>query len=156
MPIFSASLISISEIEALAEKGYYNGDSRSENFMKKKDERKIQRIILQYGKLLQDFPDHLSIHPGGILISEEPLATWCAVYMPPKGFPTAQLDMFVSESVGLFKLDVLSQRGLGHIKESLELIKKNKQIDIDIHQIQQFKKDPKVRDQIRTVNASPV
>jgi error-prone DNA polymerase len=141
-----------SEIEALAEKDYYNGDSRSENFMKKKEEGQLQRIILQYGKLLQDFPDHLSIHPGGILISEKPLATWCALHMPPKGFPTAQLDMFVADSIGLFKLDVLSQRGLGHIRESLKLIKKNKQIDVDIHQVQQFKKDPKVRNQIRAVD----
>jgi len=139
------------EIDQLAEKGYYYHGG-NENFMKKTQEGKIQRIILQYGKLLQNFPSHLSIHPGGILISEEPLDNYCAVYMPPKGFPTAQLDMFVAENIGLFKLDVLSQRGLGHIKESLQLIKRNRQIDIDIHQVQQFMKDDKVREQIRTVN----
>ena len=141
-----------SEIDQLAAKGYYNGDARGENFMKKTEEGKIQRIILQYGKLLQDFPNHLSIHPGGILISEEPISAYCAVHMPPKGFPTAQLDMFVAENIGLFKLDVLSQRGLGHIKESLELIKKNKQVDINIHQVQKFKKDPLVANQIRSSN----
>jgi DNA-directed DNA polymerase III PolC len=140
------------EIGQLAEKGYYNGGSRNENFMKKTAEGKIQRIILQYGKLLQNFPDHLSIHPGGILISEEPMETYCAVHMPPKGYPTMQIDMFVAENIGLYKLDVLSQRGLGHIKESLELIKKNKQIDVNIHQVQQFKKDVRVQEQIRTVN----
>ena len=140
------------EIDQLAEKGYYNGDSRGENFMKNTQEGKIQRIILQYGKLLQNFPDHFSIHPGGMLISEEPIAAYCAVHMPPKGFPTAQIDMFVAENIGLFKLDVLSQRGLGHIKESLELIKQNKQVDVNIHQVQKFKQDEKVRAQIRTVN----
>lgn len=140
------------EIDQLAEKGYYNGDSRGENFMKKTEEGKIQRIILQYGKLLQNFPNHLSIHPGGILISEEPITSWCALHMPPKGFATAQIDMFVAENIGLYKLDVLSQRGLGHIRESLELIKKNRQIDIDIHQVQQFKKDEKVREQIRAAD----
>ena len=141
-----------SEIDQLAAKGYYNGDARAENFMKKTEEGKIQRIILQYGKLLQDFPNHLSIHPGGILISEKPISAYCAVHMPPKGFPTAQLDMFVAENIGLFKLDVLSQRGLGHIKESLQLIKQNKQVDINIHQVQQFKKDPRVANQIRSSN----
>jgi DNA polymerase-3 subunit alpha len=141
-----------SEIDQLAEKGYYNSHSRNENFMKKTEEGKIQRIILQYGKLLQNFPDHLSIHPGGILISEEPMDAYCAVHRPPKGFPTAQIDMFIAENIGLFKLDVLSQRGLGHIKESLELIKQNKQIDVNIHQVRQFKKDEKVKAQIRTVN----
>ncbi|MES1161004.1 MAG: DNA polymerase III subunit alpha, partial [Bacteroidota bacterium] len=135
-----------------AEKGYYNGDARGENFMKKTEEGKIQRIILQYGKLLQNFPDHLSIHPGGILISEQPISSWCAVHLPPKGFVTAQIDMFVAENIGLYKLDVLSQRGLGHIRESLELIKKNRQIDIDIHQVQKFKKDEKVKEQIRSAD----
>ena len=62
-----------SEIDELAEKGYYNGDTRGENFMKKTKEDKIKRTILQYGKFIQNFPDNLSIHAGGILISEEPL-----------------------------------------------------------------------------------
>ncbi len=140
------------EIDQLAEKGYYNGDSRGENFAKRMQGEKIQRTILQYGKLLQNFPSNLSIHPGGILISEEPLALYCAVHMPPKGFPTAQMDMFVAENIGLYKLDVLSQRGLGHIRESLDLIRQNKQVDIDIHQVEQFKKDEKVRLQIRNAD----
>jgi DNA polymerase-3 subunit alpha len=106
------------EIDQLAEKGY--------------SEDKIGRAILQYGKLLQNFPSGLSIHPGGILISEEPLFSYCALHLPPKGFATALLDMFVAENIGLHKLDVLSQRGLGHIKECIELVKKNRRIDIDI------------------------
>jgi len=140
------------EIDMLAEKGYYNGDARGENFMKKKEEGNIQRTILQYGKLLQNFPNHMSIHAGGVLISEEPLSSWCAVYMPPKGFATAQLDMFVAENIGLFKLDVLSQRGLGHIKECIQWVRKNKQLDINIHQVQKFIHDERVRAQIRNVN----
>jgi len=140
------------EIDQLAEKGYYNGDARGENFMKKAGEGQLQRIILQYGKLLQNFPNHLSIHAGGILISEEPISSWCAVHMPPKGFSTAQIDMFVAENIGLFKLDVLSQRGLGHIKECLQLVKQNRRIDVNIHEVQKFMKDDRVRAQIRTVN----
>jgi DNA polymerase-3 subunit alpha len=140
------------EIDALAEKGYYTIAGRNENYMNRTDVQKLHRIILQYGKLLQNFPSGLSIHPGGILISEEPLASWCALHMPPKGFPTAMMDMFVAESIGLYKLDVLSQRGLGHIKECLELVKRNHRIDIDIHAIDKFKKDPDIKAQLRTGN----
>jgi DNA polymerase-3 subunit alpha len=140
------------EIDALAEKGYYTVAGRNANYMKRTDVEKLHRIILQYGKLLQNFPSGLSIHPGGILISEEPLASWCTLHMPPKGFPTAMMDMFVAESIGLYKLDVLSQRGLGHIKECLELIKRNHRIDIDIHAIEKFKKDPAIKEQLRTGN----
>jgi DNA polymerase III alpha subunit len=113
---------------------------------------KIHRAIIQYGKLLQNFPSGLSIHPGGILISEEPLANYCAIHLPPKGFPTAMIDMFVAENIGLYKLDVLSQRGLGHIKECIQLVKANHRIDINIHEIDKFKKDPAIKAQLRAGN----
>ena len=109
----------------------------------------IQRLIVQYGQLMINFPNHLSIHPGGMLISEKPIYHYGVVDMPPKGFGTSQLDMFVAEKVGLYKLDILSQRGLGHIKECLRLVKENREKDIDIHQIEKFKRDPKVAAQIR-------
>jgi DNA polymerase III alpha subunit len=115
-------------------------------------EDKIARIILQYGKLLQNFPSNLSIHPGGILISEKPLFTYCALHLPPKGFSTTLMDMFVAENISLHKLDVLSQRGLGHIKECIELVKKGRRIDIDIHDIVSFKKDPLIRRQLMSGN----
>jgi DNA polymerase-3 subunit alpha len=115
-------------------------------------EDKIQRAILQYGKLLKDFPSGLSIHPGGILISEKPLSNYCATHLPPKGFPTAMIDMFVAENIGLYKLDVLSQRGLGHIKECIRWVKTNHRIDINIHEIDKFKKDPAIKEQLRAGN----
>jgi DNA-directed DNA polymerase III PolC len=109
----------------------------------------IQKLILQYGKLMVSFPNHLSIHPGGMIISEAPMYQYCAVEMPPKGFGTTQLDMFVAEKIGLYKLDILSQRGLGHIKDAIQLVKENREKDIDIHQVEKFKKDPQVAAQIR-------
>ncbi|HSC55278.1 MAG TPA: DNA polymerase III subunit alpha [Phnomibacter sp.] len=115
-------------------------------------EDSIQRKILQFGKLIESFPNHLSIHPGGILISETPMHRYAAVFMPPKEFPTVQLDMYGAEAIGLYKLDILSQRGLAHIKDAVTLIKKNKNIEINIHAIEKFKKDERVREQIRTVN----
>lgn len=113
---------------------------------------KIHQTILQYGKLIEGFPNYLSIHPGGMLITEESIHRYAALFMPPKGFPTVQMDMFVAEDVGLYKLDILSQRGLGHIKESLRLIKENRGVDVNIHDIPKFKKDPAVRAQIREAN----
>lgn len=114
-------------------------------------DNKIQQQILRYGKLIENFPNHLSIHPGGMLISEESIYQYATVFMPPKGFPTVQMDMFVAENVGLYKLDILSQRGLGHIKESLRLIKENQGVDVNIHDFKKFKNDARVREQIRTV-----
>jgi DNA-directed DNA polymerase III PolC len=112
----------------------------------------IQLLIQKYGSLLANFPNHQSIHPGGVLISEKNIYAYAVVDMPPKGFGTAQLDMFVAEKVGLYKLDILSQRGLGHIKDAVAFIKQNKKIDIDIHAIEKFKTDEKVRLQIKNAD----
>ena len=52
------------------------------------------------------------------------------------------MDMFEADRVGLFKFDILSQRGLGHIKDALLLVEKNRGKSIDIHQVKQFLRDP--------------
>ncbi len=109
----------------------------------------IVSLIKKYSVLLNDFPNHLSIHAGGILISELPIHAYTATNMPPKGFPLSQFSMIEAEDVGLYKFDILSQRGLGHIKESLQIIKENRGIDIDIHDIQAFKQDEKIKQLLR-------
>jgi error-prone DNA polymerase len=109
----------------------------------------IQARILQYGSLMRGFPYNPSLHPCGILISEEPILNYASLFMPPKGFQTVLMDMFTAEDIGLNKFDVLSQRGLGHIKEALALIKANHGIDVDIHDVDSFQSDPKIKHQIR-------
>lgn len=85
-------------------------------------------------------------------ISDEPIYQYTVTELPPKDFYSSQIDMFVAEKIGLFKLDILSQRGLGHIKETLELVKENKKISIDIHDIEKFKTDKKVAQLIRNAD----
>jgi len=93
---------------------------------------KIVKLVYDYGKLLEKFPNQRSMHACGILISEEPITNYTALEMPPKGFPIAQFDMNVAEDIGLEKFDILSQRGLGTINDTVELIKKNRGIEVDI------------------------
>lgn len=109
----------------------------------------IQRTILQYGRLMKNFPNNISIHPCGMLVTENPIYEYAALFMPPKGFATTQMDMFVAENIGINKFDILSQRGLGHIKESLRLIRANKGVDINIHDFQHFRHNEAVKKQIR-------
>ncbi|KAA5548102.1 DNA polymerase III subunit alpha [Adhaeribacter rhizoryzae] len=105
--------------------------------------------IFRYGKLLTDFPNLRSIHAGGVLISEEPITNYTALDMPPKGMPTTQWDMYTAEDIGFEKLDILSQRGIGHIKECVDLVWQNQQIKIDAHDIERFKQDEKVKAQLK-------
>ncbi len=102
----------------------------------------ICREILKHYAAIENFPSIRSIHAGGILISEAPLTYYTALDLPPKGYVTTQFDMHIAEAIGFEKLDILSQRGLGHIKEAGELILKNKKVHIDTHDVEKFKTDP--------------
>lgn len=108
----------------------------------------ITEKIFRLGNQIMDFPHLRTIHAGGVLISELPVYYYTALDMPPKGLPTTQWDMYVSEEIGLDKLDILSQRGLGHIKECVEIVKQNQDADIDVHRVNDFKKDPKINQQL--------
>lgn len=106
--------------------------------------------IHSLAKQMADFPNLRSIHAGGILVSEEPITAYTALDLPPKGFPTTQWDMYVAEDIGFEKLDILSQRGIGHIKDSVKLIKANKGLTIDAHQVAKFKTDNRVKDLLQS------
>jgi len=110
---------------------------------------KLTRHIHSIALMMQDFPNQRSIHAGGILISEEPITAYSALDLPPKGFPTVQWDMYVAESVGFEKIDILSQRGIGHIKEAADIVRANRGLEVDVHRVAMFKNDPKVRAQLR-------
>lgn len=108
----------------------------------------VAEKILEYGSMILDFPNHRSIHAGGVIISEKPLYYYTALDLPPKGFPSTQWDMYVAEDIGFEKLDILSQRGIAHIKEGADLVMENKGLKIDVHQINQFKKDPEINQRL--------
>lgn len=111
----------------------------------------MARLVVKYGQLIHGFPSHLSIHAGGILISEKPIHCYTATDLPPKGFPTTHFDMLIAEDVGLYKFDILAQRGLAKIKDSLAIIERNNPRDVsfDIHDIPAFKQDKKVKSLLR-------
>jgi error-prone DNA polymerase len=104
----------------------------------------VAQKILEYGSMILDFPNHRSIHAGGVLVSEKPIYYYTALDLPPKGFPSTQWDMYVAEDIGFEKLDILSQRGIAHIQEGAELVLQNKGMKVDVHQVSKFKKDPNI------------
>ncbi|WP_299220825.1 DNA polymerase III subunit alpha [uncultured Aquimarina sp.] len=111
----------------------------------------IHKLVVIYSQLIKGMPNYISIHSSGILISEEPLHSYIATDIPPKGFATAQFDMIIAEDLGLYKFDILGQRGLAKIKEAINIIQYNQpeKANFDIHDIEKFKKDPKINALIR-------
>ena len=113
----------------------------------------IAALVVKYTKLLEGMPNYLSIHAGGILISERPLHWFSATNLPPKGFPTTQYDMVIAEDVGLYKFDILGQRGLSKIKGAITILEETRPDEFgkwDIHDIKRFKNDPKINNLIKT------
>lgn len=113
--------------------------------MEKYEKGNLTEALFYFAQQLIGMPSHLSIHASGILISEKPITYYSATNLPPKGYPTTQFSMLEAEDLGLFKFDILSQRGLGKIKDALAIIQENKGVTIDIHQVKKFKEDEKVK-----------
>lgn len=115
----------------------------------------VSKLVLRYGKLIEGFPNHLSVHSAGILILDNPVHSYSATDLPPKGFPTVQFDMIIAEDVGVFKFDILGQRGLAKIKDALEIIKENRPEvpPIDITNVEAFKKDKNINNLLKSGGA---
>lgn len=116
---------------------------------------KLSQLVIVYSQYIQGFPNYLGIHASGIIISEKPIHYYTATFMPPKGFATTQFDMVVAEDIGLYKFDILSQRGLGKIKDAVSIIQYNRPElpPIDIHDIKRFKTDERIKDLLRNAKA---
>ncbi len=106
----------------------------------------LSQLTHRYSSYIQGMPNYLSIHAGGILIAEKPIHYFSATDLPPKGFPTTQFDMVIAEDVGLYKYDILGQRGLGKIKDALAIVRQNQAEaqEIDIHDVRVFTQDPNI------------
>lgn len=104
--------------------------------------------IFRYGEMIERYPNYLSIHAGGVLVSERPLTYHTALQMMPKGFPISHFDMYHAEDLNFHKYDVLSQRGLGHIKDAVSLVRQNQGKAIDIHDVVKIKEDKLVKEQL--------
>jgi len=107
-------------------------DVLAKNPMATHDTNSVVKLVQEYGMMLEKYPNQRSMHSCGILISEEPITNYTPLEMPPKGFPIVLFDMHVAEDIGFDKFDILSQRGIGHIDDSVKLIEKNRGIKVDI------------------------
>ena len=107
-------------------------DQLAKNPMKFHQTNSIVKLVQEYGMMLEKYPNMRSMHSCGILISEEPLTNYTPLEMPPKGFPIVLFDMHTAEDIGFEKFDILSQRGIGHIDDTVKLIEKNRGLRINI------------------------
>lgn len=77
------------------------------------------KTVLGHARRVLDFPRHLSIHCGGILICPEPITRFVPLQRAAKGLVVTQMDMHPIEDLGLIKIDLLANRSLGVLTECL-------------------------------------
>ncbi len=163
----------LEEIDALSEgRSRYGGGRPSEQANSRELDR-VARAVVHYAKKLIGMPHQFGVHVGGIIITDRPVTHYGALFRPPKGFPVVQLSLLECEDLGLHKFDLLSQRGLGHIRDAVELVNDGEQSlvtgdwngqsghpftvhhspftpSINIHNIPAFKQDPAIKQLLRT------
>lgn len=83
----------------------------------------IHRHLLSLVEEIQDFPRHLSIHPGGFLLGSEPVDTLVPIEHASMDNRTIiQWDKESIENLNLFKVDLLGLGALTHLRKCFKLL----------------------------------
>ena len=99
------------------------------------NESDIKQIIDQ-AKKMEGCARHISVHAAGVVIGPKPLTEYVPLQLDPKGGRViTQYDMHSVEDAGLLKFDFLGIRNLAILGNAVKLIKRHKNIEIDIENI---------------------
>jgi DNA polymerase-3 subunit alpha len=88
------------------------------------DDARLRQVVRAANDLIGQ-PHHLSVHPGGVVITPGPLTDWLPVQWAPKGFLMTQFDHRDLEALGLPKLDLLGIRALTVLADAAELVRRH-------------------------------
>jgi DNA-directed DNA polymerase III PolC len=83
-----------------------------------------QAAVLQAALGLVGAPHHISIHPGGVVVTPGPVTEIAAVQWTPKGFHVTQFAHEDVEALGLPKIDLLGIRALTVLADAAALVRR--------------------------------
>ncbi len=95
---------------------------------------KIRRI-LHISKRLEGLNRHAGIHAAGVIITNEPLVTYCPLFKGAKGEQVVQFDKDFSEKIGMVKFDFLGLKTLTVISNAEKFIRRDFDPKFDIEDI---------------------
>lgn len=90
--------------------------------------------LINISEKFEKFHRHISIHAAGIVITKEELTEYIPLAKSGENIVT-QFNMVELEELGLLKMDFLGLRTLTVIDDTIKLVKKNYNRDIDIEKI---------------------
>ncbi|MFQ5450295.1 MAG: DNA polymerase III subunit alpha [Nitrospinaceae bacterium] len=106
------------------------------------------KTMIALGQRIEGFPRHLSIHCGGIVVCPFPITNRIPLQKTPKGFVVTQYDMYPVEDMGLLKIDLLAQKGLAVLADTVRDAEAHYGVRIDFNRIDPVR-DTKTRGLIR-------
>ncbi len=104
--------------------------------------------VLDMCMRLEGLPRHSSMHAAGVVICPDSADEFVPLSRGADGSITTQFTMTTIEELGLLKMDFLGLRNLTVIRDTVNLIKESRGIDIDLEKIDYD--DPKVLAYIST------
>ena len=131
------------EINAITKRiGYFQGRTdllkwiSSDNRFKNLDlNDALVEVIKQSEKIMGVFR-YSSVHPGGVVIVPDDIRKYVPVLMAPKGVQIVEWEKDQVEDSGLLKIDLLGNRSLAVVRDTLRQIESNKNQYMDYHHIQ--------------------
>ncbi len=81
--------------------------------------------ILRLAAAITGMPRHVSVHSGGVVITPAPVADLVPVQRSARGVPLIQWDKDGAEAAGLVKIDLLGNRSLGVIRDTLQQVRRS-------------------------------
>lgn len=78
--------------------------------------------LLRAAAALKGRPRHLGTHPGGVVITPEPIYNYACLLPSGTGVPVIPWEKDGAEESGLVKIDLLGNRSLGVLRDSLEMV----------------------------------
>ncbi len=86
--------------------------------------------ILDIAMALEGMPRQASTHACGVVITKEPVDTYVPLYVR-EGQINTQFIMTTLEELGILKMDFLGLRNLSVIQNTIDMVKRNKGIDVE-------------------------
>jgi DNA-directed DNA polymerase III PolC len=77
-----------------------------------------ERLLVALAQRLLAAPRHLGVHPGGVVITPDPIARHAPLERAAKGVVVTQYDMQFVEALGMVKIDLLGNRALSIVADT--------------------------------------
>lgn len=97
-------------------------------------EEKETKMIIDLAKKIEGSARHISVHAAGVVIAPKPVTEYTPIQYDPKGGKIiTQYDMYSIEDAGLPKFDFLGIRNLAFLADSINIVRKlyNEEIELD-------------------------